>query len=860
VFSVKPTVRENIRLLHLFAMKLVLILCLMFVAEASEARPDENRYEFDIHEKTLGAALNKLVLQTGVNVLYPFELAASPGMNPVKGEYSLTEAIDVLFRNTDFSGGLTESGVIVISHSQDAKTHDTEEDVLKTNKTSLLSGVAGIFASLATANAAVDTTEEAIMGLEEVVVTARKVTENLRDVPISAAVMSGKSLEDRGVGTLAESLGAISNVILDTNSAVGANVTIRGISSSTNNVGIEPAVSLFVDEVYMVRPSAYNSVFFDLDRVEVLRGPQSTLLGKNAVGGAISVHTNRPDTEENAFKAIATYGNHDFFQLRGTVNYAVADNFAVRANVAVRRRDGYLENTVGPDAQSEDFAGGRVQLLYAPSEDTAILFSGDYGQDDAIDNSNDVVSGAFAPFDPNDISDRIISVNGDQFTRREVYGASFRVEHDFGSHSFVSLSAYREIDAQIQNDQDFTPLDFFEAGRDETLEFFSQEFRLSSNQDEAFSYLIGVYYANTQTFGRDFARIGPDAYTIFGVPIAAPAGFEENIRTEANISGNAYAIFGSFNYDISEQITLSGGLRYTYEEKDLLYTQELDAFAGAPASFIGLFGVAVPESELDYSDDQLSGDISLNFKVSEEATAYVKFSRGFKAGGFDSTIASTTDISSLVFDSEFVNSYEIGLKADLLDNRMRANFAAYYLDYTDKQEQILDGLQNSTANAATATAYGAELEIQAILAEGLTFSGALGYQSAEYDEYIDVEAGRDFSGNSFTKVPEWTASVAGNYEFDISNDLVGFINAEANFRDESFLSRDNDPANGLQESFIVVNARAGVSSSDGRYTLAVWGRNIFDTEYLLGQTSFLGTTIAQLSAPAFYGVELTVDF
>ena len=701
--------------------------------------------------------------------------------------------------------------------------------------------------------------QEADGALEEILVTARKRSESLQDVPISISAVSRADLVNKSAVRLEDALGSIANVAFESDSLGGTNVNIRGITSSTNNFGIETAVGLYVDEVYLSRPTAFNQSTLDIERIEVLRGPQGTLFGRNTVGGVISVVTADPTTDLQV-GGDATLGNDSFRQFRGTASGPMGDKAGFRLSVSKIDRDGWLENrTPGlEDLAGEDSTAVRAKVKFAPTDTLDVVAAFDYAEDKSASGINEIAAGPLAAFDDG-INDSI-ATNIDNRETRKMRMATVRANLRLGDYTLTSVSGYQKIDYTRFNDQDYTALDILATGSPERDRFFSQELRLASPGDGAFDYVAGVYYSNSRVEGDNDGRLGADVPVVLG--IGSFPGYTERVVTSSDIDSKAYALFGSGTYDFSDRWSLSAGLRYTDEKKTLDYQEVVTPFflaPGVPLGIIYAFAADVAPVRQDYDDNAMSGDLSLAYEVAPQAKVYGRYARGYKAGGFDSTQSSVSDPGNLAFQPEFVDQYELGLKSQSANRRVQFNAAAFYMSYDDKQEQTFDGFNFLTTNAASATIQGAEAELSMSPVQGLRFDLALGYTDATYDEFIDPLAGSDYSGNDLVGAARWSGSAGATYSFPLSAALRGMLHVESNYRSSSFTTTDNDPAF-RQDGHNLVNARIGIEDGDGRYGLYVWGKNITDERYVQGGFNFLGNTFIRRNVPESWGIEIRAQY
>lgn len=699
---------------------------------------------------------------------------------------------------------------------------------------------------------------------EEVIVTAQKRSERLIDVPISITSVSKAQMQSQNLVALSDLGGRLPNV-LAAGSSLFPNFTIRGISSqSGGSPGFAPAVGVYVDEVFQGRDRAYNVPLEGIARIEVLRGPQGTLYGKNTIGGTISIVTEKPTNEFHG-EASAQIGNFGFNQETLTLSGPIVeDKFLLLGSFIRKERDGYIYNRFrDEDINGYKGYGGRLRALIMPSDTVTLDFAADYYTQDGSE-ALQTVSYAPLPFPPYnslpvpDPDNRIVDLDAPIMGEREIWGASGRIDIDLGGMTLTGIVGHREYTSAFQDDSDGLPLDEFSVGRAEDATINSQELRLTSNGDGPFSWILGAYFYQEDLRSVNNINLGPlFPSVLFGLP-PLPANFHERALTNAAIKETSYAAFGSFTYDFNDQLRLAAGLRFTHEDKDLDYSQiHTDVVNGLIAAF------ALPIAPLkdSLSEGEWTGDISLTYKATPNDVLYVKYSRGYKAGGFQADVISPppfTPPTSLKFDAEFVNNYEAGYKSRWLDGKLSFNVAVFYLDYTNKQERVNTGVSYVISNAGEARVYGAEFEFAATLFEGFNVTGALGLLDAKYTSFENAGGlGIDFDGNRLTGSPRATWTLAAQYDFPITGALGGTLRAEAQHLNEIYTDSANSP-DLMQRDYTLINARAGIEGENWGFYL--WGKNLGDELVLSGGTKVITVTARGINAGRTYGAELRVRF
>src|SRR5665213_492089 len=676
--------------------------------------------------------------------------------------------------------------------------------------------------------------------LQEVVVTAQKRTENAQNVPISMSVFGAAQLQDSGSVRIADFAGLVPNLYIDTEDSLrSTDISIRGILSDPNNVDIEPAVGVYVDGVYMDRPTTINAGLFDLERVEVLRGPQGTIFGKNTIGGAIDFVSKRP-TQQQEVDVTADLGNYDERRVQLVANTPlVTDVLAVRGAFQYERRDGFLKNLAGPDNNDANNLNARISLLFAPTESFNAILLFVVSRDRALDEASVILvpSPLFAgpPFNsPQNVTsnpfDRIIRDSPSPFENRDVLGTSLEANWTLGTGTLTSLTAFRHFKWSNYQSDDMTTFDIFGTGILEDQHQYSEELRYASDLSGPLTYVVGAYVDQQGENATAFAHVGVDAFAPFGAPLDSnPTPGEGFIQIHTH--DRSYAAFGQADYHFTSKWVLTAGYRYTQQEKGI--TQYL---VGDPT---GQFVPTVPASSFTRTDTDPSYNTSLKYLFTDNSMAYLTFSHGFKAGGFNAfsfgLIQSNGQVAE--FAPEHVNNYEVGTKTTFADGRVRLNADVFYMDYRNLQVNSL--IQNSsgiidfvTSNAAKARSKGVELELQARLTTDLQASIGYGYTDAKFTSFPGATpTGGDFTGHTLAESPKNSVGAALDYTHAVSPswNLIG--RGELVYRSSRFSDPDNTQAL-VDPGYSVVNLRLGVASPDDVLRIELWARNLFDKDYV----------------------------
>ncbi|HVP84883.1 MAG TPA: TonB-dependent receptor [Rhizomicrobium sp.] len=716
-------------------------------------------------------------------------------------------------------------------------------------------------------------------GIETVYVTAQKRIENQVDVPISITVNTAEDLENKNIGDLTELGQKMPNV--NAGGTLFGSINIRGITSNSagagSGAGFPPDVGANVDEVFQGRDRAFDTVLSDISSVEVLRGPQGTLYGKNTVAGVINVTTERPTNDYEALGDVRI-GNYGYYQLRGTVSGPIIeDDLLVRITGFKQSRDGYIYDPVlDKDLGSLNQWGGRIMIVSHPTNDFTFELRADLngeadtnGQRETVSTINGSIAN-FPPFNtvpPQNPYDRIVDVNTMPVAKRNIWGTSAKAEYVLDDYVFTSITAWRHYNSDYDFDQDGGPLNAFDTGLQEGMDRFSQELRITSPADQRFSWIVGAYIDHEKDLGAYHIEVG-DAFPTFlfppPFPFLLPTGYLEASSTHSKIDGGSQAGFASAKFNITDNLNVSGGLRFTHEHKDLDYSQLptlLDPSL-APLHVIYSFALPIPPLTDSYDDSAVTGDASISYTFAPNQVGYFRFSHGFKAGGFQADVISPPfDLTKgLAFKPETLNDYEIGFKSILFDDTVSANVSAFYYDFTNKQEQVNTGVSFVVSNAASATIKGVELELNWAPMEGLKLFANGGYLDAYYDKFPNGGGvGIDFDGNQLAGASKFSASWGGTYTAPLT--LVPGTNyvltTDWDYRDPAF----TDPANTVAirvEPYLIINGRIGVEDENGHWGVYMWGRNLSDRTVLSGGVDVIGGLYVSrgINIGRTFGVEL----
>ncbi|WP_422357011.1 TonB-dependent receptor [Qipengyuania flava] len=723
----------------------------------------------------------------------------------------------------------------------------------------LLSGVAtAVFAAApAQAQSVVEETAEAAPAADDdvIIVTARRREERLVDVPVAVSAISGEELAQRGALDITDVGQTVPNVTLEASRATNSTLSafIRGIGQQDPVSGFEQGVGIYLDDVYLNRPQAAVLDIYDVERIEVLRGPQGTLYGRNTIGGAVKYVTRRLP-QDASVKVRATYGTYDQAEGVITASAPISDLVRVGGSLARLSRGGFGDNlTTGLENYNKDIWAGRLSLeMGGYGEPAFIRVQGDYTKDKSNPRGGHrlipgLVSGA-------PVLDNVFDTRGalnDPEQEVESYGLSLHAEAELSEAlTLRSISAWRKDDSYSPIDFDALPAVDLDVPGAYFNEQVSQEFQLLWDDGGAFSGLLGFYYLDAKADTLFDVRI----YTTF-------AGL--TAYTQANVDTETFAIFGDFTYDLTDHFSLSVGGRYTWDERSAEILRQNYLGGGSPV--FGGAGVPFGGASTDFNGSRefkkFTPRASLSFMPTPDHNIYASYSKGFKGGGFDprgvgvnapaAIAGSPTDeevTDFLSFAPEEVDSYEIGYKGNLGILNIAA--AAFYADYTDVQIPgsvacEVGGLPTFcgiVSNAGKATFKGLELEANARFAGGFGLAGSLGYIDAQYDEYITNIANVPTDVADFRVVqntPELTGSLTASYDTAIgAGDL--YLGATVSYRSKTSQFEIPNPYLD-QGGYALLDASAVYTAPGGRWKIGIYGKNLLDKEYKTSGYTFVAT-------------------
>lgn len=704
--------------------------------------------------------------------------------------------------------------------------------------------------------------------ISDIIVTAQRREQSLQDIPVSVTALGADQLRDAALTTSLTIADNVPNLEIKTFGGV-PNIFIRGVGNNDFNSSSVSPISVYRDDVVVASTGSQIFSLFDLERVEVLRGPQGTLFGKNTTGGAIQFVSVLPGDEFEGYARVGI-GRFNLHEAEAAASLPLSDTLSLRTSGLVRRRDGERLNIfTGDRAIDLDEAAARAILRWQPNTfDADIRLSAGMGRDRS-DYLNPkpfgVINGAdlFGYSDPAPDEVKILNFNGDSRNFSDNYWFSLNATIELGGgFTFRSITGFDDTSVDNRVDVDGGPLRIDEIKFLTDTDQISQELQLQYAGDR-FNGLIGAFYFDENLTALSEADlIGELAFEQGAVPLI----------TDSARDNTSYAIFAQGSYDLTDRLTFTGGLRYTWDEVRAEHRGFLvpgffddDIPNGAEIDL-------VPFGELEDTFKAWSWRVSLDYDVADDVLAYASINRGFKSGTFNIGIITSLAERTQV-DPEFLTAYEVGLKSTLFDRRLRLNLSAFWYDYVDLQ--VLSVNQQGSGiptlgldNAADAEIKGIEGEILARPVDGLDIGLNFGLLDAKYLNYtsgaIDPDTGlpRDFSGNRLPGAPEFSMSSFVRYEFPVSSRFDANLRAEYNYIGKKFYNNGEDELVSSQEGYGLVNVRAGFGAADGDWELSVWARNLLGKDYIVDATDLrdFGLIPLYYGERGTYGVEASFRF
>ncbi|NOX52336.1 MAG: TonB-dependent receptor [Gammaproteobacteria bacterium] len=715
--------------------------------------------------------------------------------------------------------------------------------------------------------------------IEEIVVTAQKRAESIQDVPIAMDAFGAEEIQSRQIVSIAD-LAAVSPSLSFGELAATAQISIRGVGFGFITGSGESSVAVHSDGVYISSPGALLFAQTDLGGLELLRGPQGTLWGRNVTGGVINFISPTPSDQLSGAIKLGR-GNYQAQAISGHVNLPVSDAVRTRFSVDYMDRDDYIENSFpgGSDLGDVRRVSGRFAMDIDATDKLTLEVRVLAGEDevggpfhDPIDNAPlTTLQAIFLPFDF-DPDPRQGAVNAAIGTESEMFLGSIRAEYALRENiTLTSITGYIDFENTISFDVDNTTINaIFTDRRKNISETFSQEFNLSGNYNRG-SWLLGAYYFREE---KDVTipvlNATPALLPIPG--LGSFAGFDIDIKEDYE----TIAFFTDATFDLTEKMQMFGGLRYLDEERDGSYlrvdTIDDVVFLG------GADGVRFTTCDEDYllEDEKISGRLGIKYQWAETLMTYAQASTGYKSGGY-ATLASCG--AAARYDPETLKAIEVGFKSYLVDGRLRLNGAAFFYDYADLQVEQVIGIAVLVANG-DAEVKGLELSALYHITDGFQLEAGVTWLDAQYTDFFSIDTAgptivpgvpgqalQNLSGNPLPRSPEWKATIGVQYERIANNGSVLFARLDSLFS-TSYQTREFDEPRDEQGSYQNVNLIASYTSPDSNWTLSLWGKNLTDEEVLLSTvdtslfagSGFQGIVGGTWNLPRTYGADIQYRF
>lgn len=735
--------------------------------------------------------------------------------------------------------------------------------------------------------------------IEEVVVTARKKQESSLDVPVAVAAISGEKIESQGLTDLNRIAQMTPQVILaQGDSGAGASFVIRGLGSSAFDAGIEQSVVVNIDGVPATRGALVTTSMFDLQQIEVLKGPQVLFFGKNSPAGVISISSRGPSDEFEAqirtgyeFEAAERY-------VEGVVSGPISSTLGARLAVRASQMDGWMENVaqaftdfggnnpnpfnpLGTSVDDDDRPGGedyqaRITLSWEPSErfDASLKYAisskeynGGFTQAWCEGGSNsapvDTLGPAALPDPYGDCKydNKLTSVgvvpeiardwanagDGSPIFEQDTQFTTLTMNYSLDNMTLTSVTGHMSLENLIRENLDRTSYGLAFSTPGEDTGSFSQEFRLITDLNGALNFSAGLFYEQVDRLSFT------DSFLFFGGPDPV-TGKYHTFELEHQADSKTYSAFFQLRYQITDKLELAAGARYTDEERTqesrnvFTHTFTAPILALVPASTTPLNG--------RFTDTDISPEATLSYKPSDNSMVYAAYKTGYKSGGFSSPSLYQIDPSTgapvtanqLSFDPEKAEGFEVGYKSRLLENTLRLEAVAYYYTYDDLQTSVFEPEAFSffIKNAASAVVKGVEVTSEWVASENLSLFTDIAFNRAEYDEFTNgqcytgqtdcIDGKNDLSGEPLTRAPEWNYNLGFSYDLALGNSHTLIVGGDINFTDDYLTQEDQNPF-ARQKAFTTMNSNLRLESNDGKYEIAVIGRNLGNERYIELTTS-----------------------
>lgn len=694
--------------------------------------------------------------------------------------------------------------------------------------------------------------------IADIVVTANRRSEKLQDVPIAISAFGAADLNATGTAN-AQDLASVTPGLMMANQSAALTPFIRGVGATDNTVGQEAAVATYVDGVYI--SSVYGSLFSfnNIERVEVLKGPQGTLFGRNATGGLIHIITRDP-SHDTKIEGGVSYGSYNTVGARLYGTTGLGDNAA--ADIAViykHQSDGWGRNiNLNRDIGfgGNDFAA-RSKFVFTPTDATTIKLSADYSQTKGIDigSVKNILPGAIGADGKGPTAGFYNNRSGyDEYVNTKQGGGSLNIMHDFGAFSVNSITAYRKTQVVQAFDNDTTPVRQIDVLIDnQTYRTFTQELQLLSPSSSPIGWIVGAFYMRDKS-GFD----GPVGLGLYGADVGGTG-----VLIKGDIVTQSYSVFGEVTVPLGEATKLTGGIRYTHDKRTITGSTDLVGTSN-PGDNNVILNLAPRTTYPSFSEGKPTWRVSLAHNFTSDVMAYASYNRGFKSGNFN-----TTAPFAPPFRSESIDAYEVGFKIEALDRRLRLNGAGFIYKYKNIQLTKLSGSSLFITNATSADVKGIDIDGELVATDWLRLRFGAAFLDTKYNEFTGAQfsvrnpngttsilQGGTLTGNDLTRSPHTTLNVGAFMSHPMAG---GKVNANANYVHNSgfFWEPDNRLK---QPSYGLLNAQLGWSAEDDRWGINLFAKNLTKTKYSVWQVATTNGDQYAPAAPRTWGAELTFKY
>lgn len=792
---------------------------------------------FDIPSQSLLQALTRFSDQSNIQFVSANPRISIMNSRAISGHYTPGEALQIILEGSGFDFEFTHQNMVRIFRITSYQQETTVPGVVQQATAPVISPEE-IFTDVVN-------DDDEVAHFEEIIVTARKREENPLNIPIALTVLGRNNLERRGV----EKISAISDIIPNVNFSSGgtssgsgsaAVVYIRGVGQNDFTPVTDPGVGIYVDGIYLGRTIGSVLEIMDLERLEVLRGPQGTLFGRNTIGGAINLITRDPGDDAGG-RVKFTTGQDELYSLSTHFDLPVTEKLSAALVGLFRKREGYVKRPLAGDTLGdENIVGGRLKLVYRPTEELTLKMNlegvrereksapevaTDIKEDAPfVESYNNAVGGGAcigggALTNPTCANDQYVGQpfisyeTGPSRNDIDVWAISLIAEQKVSRQLTVkSLTSYRKLDAIFSRSSDGTPFTIFQSTDDYHQTQFTQELQfIGTSFKDRLEWVAGGFYMVEKASDLDLL----DAHV---------SSFPRIIGGE--VDNESYAVFSEATYGVTDRIHITGGLRYTRDDKSFL-----------PTAVILSVGVPyVPQVKHHLSFNELTWRSSVTYQVSRQTTTYFTMSKGFKSGGFVQRLTQPV-IDPPTFKPEYVTLYEVGLKMEFPATWLRVNLAAFYSSYDDIQVAAnpVGRINTATANAAQGSIRGLEVEFTWRPVQNLLLEGGLGYQDARYDEIGDVGVTVD-KNDAFIRTPKWSLSMGLSYQFDLGG--FGSLSPRLDWAYKSAIQfePDND-ASVAEDGYHALNLRVTYAEPEDNWQLSFAIENLTNEKYLVAGDS-----------------------